>query len=71
VNFLPLAVFSYSRERCGHHSGFARGHFENSGIDVDQMMVRIFRASTAEALEGAATIVIGFVIVRMIRTAPR
>jgi hypothetical protein len=35
------------------------------------MMVRIFRASTAEAIEGAATIVIGFVIVRLIRTAPR
>jgi len=56
---------------CGHHSGFARENFENSGIDLDQMMVRILRTSTAEALEGAATIVVGFVIVRMIRMAPR
>jgi hypothetical protein len=46
-------------------------NFENSGIDLDQMMVRILRTSTAEALEGAATIVVGFVIVRMIRMAPR
>jgi hypothetical protein len=69
--FFAACRISYSRERCGHDLGFARGHFENSRIDVDQMMVGIFRASTAEALEGAATIVIGFVIVRMIRTAPR